>query len=61
MSRLYAIIQGKKEVERVLYRDEDTNEGFLIVPDLKWDQTSMNALVSCCPLILGSASPPVVD
>lgn len=44
--RVYAILEGRKEVERVLYRDEDPDEGFLILPDLKWDQTTVTALVS---------------
>ncbi|WVQ84341.1 hypothetical protein IAT38_006493 [Cryptococcus sp. DSM 104549] len=40
---VYAILEGKKEVERVLYRQQGP-EGFVILPDLKWDMTSMNAL-----------------
>ncbi|WWC88369.1 uncharacterized protein L201_003280 [Kwoniella dendrophila CBS 6074] len=40
---VYAILEGRKEAERVLYKTED-DTGFVILPDLKWDQTSMNAL-----------------
>ena len=43
---MYNILDGVKEAERVLYSDEDEDKGFMIVPDLKWDQTSMSALVS---------------
>ncbi|ORX37150.1 HIT-like domain-containing protein [Kockovaella imperatae] len=41
---VYNILEGKKEADRVLYRDDDPSRGFLILPDLKWDQTSMTAL-----------------
>lgn len=43
--RVYKILDGKKEVERVLFRSEG-EDGFSILPDLKWDQTSVSALVS---------------
>ncbi|WRT68059.1 uncharacterized protein IL334_005034 [Kwoniella shivajii] len=41
---VYAILDGKKEADRILYRKQDEQDGFVILPDLKWDQTSMNAL-----------------
>ncbi|RSH90865.1 hypothetical protein EHS25_010041 [Saitozyma podzolica] len=41
---VYNILAGKKEAERVLYKDDDPDHGFMILPDLKWDQTSMSAL-----------------
>ncbi|WWC71046.1 uncharacterized protein I206_104999 [Kwoniella pini CBS 10737] len=41
---VYAILNGQKESERILYRKENEKDGFVILPDLKWDQTSMNAL-----------------
>ncbi|WVW85000.1 hypothetical protein I302_107036 [Kwoniella bestiolae CBS 10118] len=40
---VYAILDGKKEADRILYRKQG-EDGFVILPDLKWDQTSMNAL-----------------
>ncbi|WVQ96287.1 hypothetical protein IAU59_003391 [Kwoniella sp. CBS 9459] len=40
---VYAILEGRKEAERVLYRQEG-EDGFVLLPDLKWDQTSMSAL-----------------
>lgn len=43
---MYNILAREKEAERVLYRDEDPQNGFVLLPDLKWDQTSMNAMVS---------------
>ena len=44
LGRVYNILDGKKEAERVLFNDPDLTNGFLILPDLKWDQTSMSAL-----------------
>lgn len=41
-----AILDGRKEAERVLWRDQDPRFGFVIIPDLKWDGVSLNALVS---------------
>lgn len=40
-----AILDGKKEAERLLYRDDHPTDGFVILPDLKWDGVSLNALV----------------
>jgi m7GpppX diphosphatase len=45
-SRVYNILDGVKEAERVVHLDKDPETGFVLVPDLKWDQTSMKALVS---------------
>jgi m7GpppX diphosphatase len=45
MRRVYKILEGKKEVDRVLYKTEG-EAGFLILPDMKWDQTTISALVS---------------
>lgn len=44
--RVYNILSGEKEAERVLYKDDHPENGFLLLPDLKWDQVSMNAMVS---------------
>jgi hypothetical protein len=43
--RVYNILDGIKEAERVVHLDKDPETGFVLVPDLKWDQTSMKALV----------------
>ena len=45
MRRVFNILDGKKEADKILYRDDDSEQGFVILPDLKWDETSMNALV----------------
>lgn len=58
MGRVYNILDGLKEVERVVHVDKDPETGFVLVPDLKWDQTSMKALVSR-PSLLCSKSTPI--
>lgn len=46
---VFNIIEGRKEVEDVIYRTpydpETTNDqGFLLLPDLNWDRTTLEAL-----------------
>lgn len=44
---VYNIIEGKKEVEDVIYRTklgEAGDEGFLLLPDLNWDRSTLEAL-----------------
>ncbi|KAK3939866.1 HIT-like domain-containing protein [Diplogelasinospora grovesii] len=49
---VYNIIEGRKEVEDVIYRTpysgpntpDDGNEGFLMLPDLNWDRKTLDAL-----------------
>ncbi|KAK4189296.1 HIT-like domain-containing protein [Podospora australis] len=44
---VFNIIEGKKEVEDVIYRTpygQDTEEGFLLLPDLNWDRKTLDAL-----------------
>eukprot|EP00287_Rhodomonas_sp_CCMP768_P013040 CAMPEP_0196745176 /NCGR_PEP_ID=MMETSP1091-20130531/60456_1 /TAXON_ID=302021 /ORGANISM="Rhodomonas sp., Strain CCMP768" /LENGTH=299 /DNA_ID=CAMNT_0042091889 /DNA_START=67 /DNA_END=966 /DNA_ORIENTATION=- len=41
---VYNIIDGEKEVERVLFRDDDADTGFILLPDMKWDQESVSSL-----------------
>lgn len=43
-TRVYEILEGRKEAERVYYRSEG-DDGLVILPDLKWDETTENALV----------------
>jgi hypothetical protein len=43
---VYQILAGKKEAGRVLYKNDDPEVGFLILPDLKWDQVQMKGMVS---------------
>ena len=40
---VHAILNGEKEADRVLYRSGG-DEGFVILPDLKWDGTTLAAL-----------------
>lgn len=49
LGRVYNILEGRKEVERVLWKDDDPELGFLVLPDLKWDQSSMSDLVNSSP------------
>ncbi|KGB79259.2 scavenger mRNA-decapping enzyme DcpS [Cryptococcus deuterogattii R265] len=44
---VYEILEGRKEAERVYYRSEG-DDGFVILPDLKWDETTENALYLTC-------------
>ena len=44
---VFNIIEGKKEVEDVIYRTElgkAGDEGFLLLPDLNWDRSTLDAL-----------------
>ncbi|CAO1635443.1 unnamed protein product [Sympodiomycopsis kandeliae] len=41
---VYNILDGKKEVENVIYRNDDPLNGFIILPDLKWDQKTLESL-----------------
>ncbi|KAM5445665.1 putative 5'-(N(7)-methyl 5'-triphosphoguanosine)-[mRNA] diphosphatase [Microsporum audouinii] len=41
---VYNIIEGRKEQEDVLYRHQDEEEGFLLLPDLNWDRKTMGTL-----------------
>uniref|UniRef100_A0A8H7NNT3 Uncharacterized protein n=1 Tax=Bionectria ochroleuca TaxID=29856 RepID=A0A8H7NNT3_BIOOC len=48
---VFNILDGKTEVEDVIYRtapwgreDEKDKEGFLLLPDLNWDRTTLEAL-----------------
>lgn len=44
---VYNIIEGRKEVDDVIYRTElgkAGDEGFLLIPDLNWDRTTLDAL-----------------
>lgn len=35
---VYNILSGKSEADRVVYSDPDPDTGFVLVPDMKWDQ-----------------------
>lgn len=41
---VYNILDHKAEVERIVFEDLDTNNGFVLLPDMKWDGKQMNNL-----------------
>ncbi|KAG8931864.1 hypothetical protein FRC02_001999, partial [Tulasnella sp. 418] len=41
---VYNILDHEAESEQILFEDPSPNEGYIIVPDFKWDKTSANAL-----------------
>lgn len=41
---VYNILEHKKEAESILFEDPDPKQGFIIVPDLKWDQKTLSSL-----------------
>ncbi|RPB10540.1 scavenger mRNA decapping enzyme [Morchella conica CCBAS932] len=41
---VYNILEGKAEAESVIVRDDDPVEGFILLPDLKWDRKTMASL-----------------
>ncbi|KAK4701682.1 m7GpppX diphosphatase, partial [Phenoliferia sp. Uapishka_3] len=41
---VHNILEGKSEAENVLFRDTDPETGFVLTPDLKWDQKTLNSL-----------------
>ena len=47
---MYNILEKKAEVERVVFEDSDPVTGFVLLPDLKWDQKQMENmyLVAIC-------------
>ncbi|KAH9811040.1 HIT-like domain-containing protein [Melampsora americana] len=38
------ILSHKTETEKIVYEDLSPNKGFMIIPDLKWDQLSLSSL-----------------
>ena len=41
---MFNILDGKSEVDRVIYSDSDSDIGFVMVPDMKWDQKELENL-----------------
>eukprot|EP00744_Colponema_vietnamica_P006985 GILI01010088.1.p1 GENE.GILI01010088.1~~GILI01010088.1.p1 ORF type:complete len:333 (+),score=51.77 GILI01010088.1:56-1054(+) len=51
------ILEKKKEADRIIFEDPDPINGFVLLPDLKWDQvtlTEMYCLAICHKLDIGS-------
>jgi len=52
---VYNILEKKSEVERIIFEDRDVETGFILVPDMKWDEKQREdlyvvALVQDCSL-----------
>lgn len=47
---MYNILEKNAEVERVVFEDSDPVKGFVLLPDLKWNQKQMENmyLVAIC-------------
>jgi m7GpppX diphosphatase len=41
---VYNILDKKKEVERIIFEDPDPRDGFVLLPDMKWDQGTLTNL-----------------
>lgn len=41
---VYNILDKLKEADTILYEDQCKQQGFIIVPDLKWDQSTLSSL-----------------
>ncbi|EIE20512.1 scavenger mRNA decapping enzyme, partial [Coccomyxa subellipsoidea C-169] len=41
---VYNILEKKAEVERLIFEDRHPETGFVVHPDMKWDQTQLHAL-----------------
>ena len=41
---VHNILDKKKEVERIIFEDTDPSNGFILLPDMKWDQGTLTDL-----------------
>lgn len=41
---MYNILEKKKEAERIVFEDEDKENGFILLPDMKWDGKQVDDL-----------------
>lgn len=41
---VFNILEHKTESERIIYEDPDTSNGFILLPDMKWDSRVINNL-----------------
>ncbi|OAV88399.1 hypothetical protein PTTG_06058 [Puccinia triticina 1-1 BBBD Race 1] len=48
LSWLYNILDHITESDKIVYEDPSETEGFMIIPDLKWDQTTLSSLYLLC-------------
>lgn len=42
--RVEHILKGVSEADKVLYRDNSPDHGFVLLPDMKWDLTNISTL-----------------
>ncbi|ODV94412.1 hypothetical protein PACTADRAFT_35216 [Pachysolen tannophilus NRRL Y-2460] len=42
------ILFDNKEAEKIIYRDDDLEKGFVILPDMKWDAKTLDSLYLVC-------------
>lgn len=42
--RVEDTLQGKSEAEKVLYKDPSQDVGYVLLPDMKWDLTTVSSL-----------------
>ncbi|MBW0479769.1 hypothetical protein O181_019484 [Austropuccinia psidii MF-1] len=54
LSWLHNILNHQTESERIIYEDPSPTNGFMIIPDLKWDQTTHSSLYLLCIVRDGS-------
>lgn len=47
--RVRNILDGSSEADRVVYHDPHPEDGFILIPDLKWDLKTVSTLVSYPP------------
>lgn len=45
---VYNILFHGKESETFVYHDKDPDNGFVLLPDMKWDKVNMDSLYLCC-------------
>ncbi|GIY90911.1 m7GpppX diphosphatase [Caerostris darwini] len=41
---VYNILEHKSETERIIFEDPDPDVGFVLLPDLKWDESEKNSV-----------------
>jgi m7GpppX diphosphatase len=41
---VYNILEHKSEIERIVFEDADPENGFILVPDMKWDEKNVQNL-----------------
>lgn len=44
---VFNILEHKKEADRIVFEDSDPKNGFILLPDLKWDGKSIENLYLC--------------